>query len=91
MVILSAGSPPSEMGMNTRNTMSSGYPNEVNIPLRIGRRPVRNSGREMGVGEGGGGGEGDRKIRFIQYSKKLQNVCTSDKLKVATLKILVYP
>ena len=58
MVILSAGSPPSEMGMNTRNTMSSGYPNEVNIPLRIGRRPVRNSGREMGVGEGGGRGGG---------------------------------
>ena len=64
MVISSAGSPPSEMGMNTRNTMSSGYPNEVNIPLRIGRRPVRNSGREMvvvgrgGVGRGGGGGAG---------------------------------
>ena len=69
MVILSAGSPPSEMGMNTRNTMSSGYPNEVNIPLRIGRRPVRNSGREMGVG-GGGGGEGNMLHTILQKAAK---------------------
>ena len=66
IVISSAGSPPSEMGMNTRNTMSSGYPNEVNIPLRIGRRPVRNSGREMGVGEGGG--EGRRTGKYASYN-----------------------